>query len=99
MKMKLGFEFADLKKVTDGWVGMVRAFKAKLREDVETDTPTWVIINVSFGCAILMFVLTITLIVTLSASLWQVWKFFKRVLLETVLQRQLQPTNEISPPL
>lgn len=99
MKSELGFEFSDLTKALDGWVGMVQAFKAKLREDAATDTFAWLLLQATFGCAILALVLIMALFALLSASVWQLWKLFERVLPEAISQRQWQPTNEISSPL
>ncbi|MCS7264901.1 MAG: hypothetical protein NZ805_08730 [Armatimonadetes bacterium] len=96
MKLELGFELSDLTKALDGWIGMVQAFKLKLREDVATETFAWAIVQATFGCAILMFILTMVSVALLSASLWRVWKFFEGILPETLSQRQWHPTNEVS---
>ncbi len=90
VKLELGFEFTDLAKAIGGWVGMVRAFKAKLKEDAETDAPVWVVVNSAFGCAVLIFTLATVFTAMIFGSLWQIWRFFERVLPETTLQRQWQ---------
>lgn len=99
MKSELGFEFADLKKALSGWVDMVQAFKARLREDVATDSLVWVLLQATCGCAILISMLAMIFLALLSASAWGAWKFFEPVLPENVSQRQWQPTNETSSPI
>lgn len=96
MRLQLGFNFSDLTKALDGWFGMVQAFKLRLREELSTENFPSILSHAVLGCALLFTTAMILFVGMFAVSAVQVWELLKRVL--PTVQRQWQPSNELSPP-